>query len=101
MRIAVIFTGGTIGSCIKDDFIGIDNKMQYVLLKNHEHDNEITFETYSPYSILSENLSANEINLLQEEISKRLSEGFDGIIVTHGTDTLQYSTARSASRAKP
>lgn len=92
MRIAVIFTGGTIGSCIKDDFIGVDNKMQYVLLKNYESDNEITFETYSPYSILSENLSANELNLLQEEISKRLLEDFDGIIVTHGTDTLQYSS---------
>ncbi len=37
MNIAVIFTGGTIGSCIKNDFIGVDNKMQYVLLKNYEN----------------------------------------------------------------
>ncbi len=92
MKIAVIFTGGTIGSCVKDDFIGVDNKMQYVLLKKYENDNEITFETFSPYSILSENLSANELNLLQEEISKRLDENYDGIIVTHGSDTLQCSS---------
>jgi L-asparaginase len=92
MRIAVIFTGGTIGSCVKDDFIGVDNKMQYVLLKKYENDNEITFETSSPYSILSENLSANELNLLQEEILKKLSENYDGIIVTHGSDTLQFSS---------
>ncbi len=92
MRIAVIFTGGTIGSCIKDEYIGVDNKMQYELLQKYENDNEITFKTFSPYSILSENLSANELNLLQEEISKRLAENYDGIIVTHGSDTLQCSS---------
>lgn len=92
MKIAVIFTGGTIGSCIKDDFIGVDNKMQYVLLKNYENDNEIVFDTSSPYSILSENLSAKELNLLQKEIAEKLSQDFDGIIVTHGSDTLQYSS---------
>ena len=92
MKIAVIFTGGTIGSCVKNDFIGVDNKMQYVLLKKYEDDNEITFETSSPYSILSENLSADELNLLQEEISKKLLGDYDGIIVTHGSDTLQYSS---------
>ena len=92
MKIAVIFTGGTIGSCVKDDFIGVDSKMQYVLLKKYENDNEITFETFSPYSILSENLSANELNILQKEIAEKLSQDFDGIIVTHGSDTLQYSS---------
>ena len=92
MKIAVIFTGGTIGSCVKDNFIGVDNKTQYILLKKYENDNEITFETSSPYSILSENLSANELNLLQEEISKKLLGNYDGIIVTHGSDTLQYSS---------
>lgn len=92
MKIAVIFTGGTIGSCEKNNFIGVDNKMQYVLLKKYENDNEIAFETSSPYSILSENLSADELNLLQKEIAEKLSRDFDGIIVTHGTDTLQYTS---------
>ena len=92
MKIAVIFTGGTIGSCLKGDFIGVDNKMQYVLLKDYENDNEIVFETSCPYSILSENLSANELNLLQKEIKEKLSQDYDGIIVTHGSDTLQCSS---------
>jgi L-asparaginase len=30
--------------------------------------------------------------LLQREISDRISENYDGIIVTHGSDTLQYSS---------
>ncbi|MBQ8767693.1 MAG: asparaginase [Clostridia bacterium] len=92
MKIAVIFTGGTIGSCIKDDFIGVDNKMQYVLLKEFENDSDIEFSISSPYSILSENLSANELNLLQKEIAEKLAGNYDGIIVTHGTDTLQYTS---------
>ncbi len=92
MKIAVIFTGGTIGSSIQNDFISVDNKTKYLLLKKYENDNEIIFDTSSPYSILSENLSAKELNLLQEEISKKLSGNFDGIIVTHGSDTLQYAS---------
>ena len=40
MKIAVIFTGGTIGSCVKGDFIDVDNKMQYVLLKKYENDTD-------------------------------------------------------------
>ena len=92
MKIAVIFTGGTIGSCVKGDFIGVDDKMKYALLKNYDNDNGIIFETSSPYSILSENLSANELNLLQKEIDEKLAKNFDGIIVTHGSDTLQCSS---------
>lgn len=92
MKIAVIFTGGTIGSSVKENFIGVDNKMQYALLKEYQNDTEIEFKAYSPYTILSENLSANELNLLQKEIGDRLTQDFDGIIVTHGSDTLQCSS---------
>ena len=92
MKIAVIFTGGTIGSRTNDKWITVDASTKYDLLKHYENDKNITFETFSPYNILSENLSANELNLLQKEVSDRLSENFDGIIVTHGSDTLQYSS---------
>ncbi len=92
MKIAVIFTGGTIGSSVQNDYISVDSKTKYLLLKKYENDNEIDFDTSEPYSILSENLSANELNLLQKEISEKLSRDFDGIIVTHGSDTLQYSS---------
>lgn len=94
MKISVIFTGGTIGSLAKNSWVGLDNSTQYMLLKNYScTDSEIVFETSSPYTILSENLSAAELNALQEEIAKKLTENVDGIIVTHGTDTLQYTAA--------
>ena len=92
MKIAVIFTGGTIGSRTNDKWITVDATTKYDLLKHYENDKDITFKAFSPYNILSENLSANELNLLQKEIGDRLTETYDGIIVTHGSDTLQYSS---------
>ncbi len=92
MRIAVIFTGGTIGSRTNDKWITVDATTKYDLLKHYENDKDVSFETFSPYNILSENLSAKELNLLQKEISNRLTENYDGIIVTHGSDTLQCSS---------
>lgn len=92
MKIAVIFTGGTIGSRTNDKWITVDTSTKYDLLKYYENDKDVTFKTFSPYNILSENLSAKELNLLQKEICDRLSEDYDGIIVTHGSDTLQYSS---------
>ncbi len=92
MKIAVIFTGGTIGSRTNDKWITVDSSTGYDLLRYYENDNEISFCTFSPYNILSENLSAKELNLLQKEIQDRLSENYDGIIVTHGSDTLQCTS---------
>jgi len=92
MKIAVIFTGGTIGSRTNDKWITVDATTKYDLLKYYEDDKDITFEAFSPYNILSENLSAKELNMLQKEINDRLIENYDGIIVTHGSDTLQCTS---------
>ena len=93
MKILVIFTGGTIGSSIKKGWADVDQSTQYTLLQNFQNVPGISFETCSPFSVLSENLSATELNLLQKELQEHMSQDFDGIIVTHGTDTLQYTAA--------
>ncbi|MBQ6946695.1 MAG: asparaginase [Clostridia bacterium] len=95
MKIAVIFTGGTIGSRCKDEWIGVDPATRYVLLKPFENKG-FDFIPFAPYTILSENLSATELNLLQDAVSTALADRPDGIIVTHGTDTLQYTAAALA-----
>ena len=91
MKILVIFTGGTIGTSVKNGWADIDTNTKYVLLNGYNNKDNIEFVTASPYSTLSENLSAKHLNLLQKEIADNLAKDFDGIIVTHGTDTLQYS----------
>ena len=93
MKISVIFTGGTIGAVVRDGWMSSDDSAKYILLANYEKKGtDVFFETSSPYTVLSENLSANEMNILLSEIKKELSKDCDGIIVTHGTDTLQYSS---------
>lgn len=92
MRVLVAFTGGTIGSCVSKTSVTLDNSTKYTLLSCFENrEPAVEFEVSTPYSILSENLSAKELNLLQKEIEKNIHKDYDGIIVTHGTDTLQYA----------
>jgi len=56
MKILVIFTGGTIGTSIKNGWADIDNNAKYVLLDSYNNKHKIEFVTASPYSTLSENL---------------------------------------------
>jgi len=93
MRIFVVFTGGTIGSCVGNDSMNLDDSAKYTLLKHFEYlKPEVEFEVSAPYGILSENLSGFELNLLQNTLGEALGRDYDGIIVTHGTDTIQYTS---------
>ncbi len=44
-------------------------------------------------NMLSENMNFSHYNLLTREIQKEIKAGVDGIIITHGTDTLHYTSA--------
>jgi len=92
MKILVIFTGGTIGSKTKNGWISTDKYTGYTLINSYKKRDDVEFVCHNPYTILSENLSEKEINLIQKEIADNLDCGYDGIIVTHGTDTLQYTS---------
>lgn len=97
MKILVIFTGGTIGSAVSDGWISPTDDMKYLLIKKYREltSDDTEFVTLNPYTILSENLSADNLNSLIKCVGENI-EKYDGIIVTHGTDTLQYSAAALA-----
>ena len=92
MKITVIFTGGTIGSIVgSDGYISPDRGQPYKLLKDCEG---IEFHTREPYRILSEHLDGEHLNLLADVVRQEMKDQENaGIIITHGTDTLQYSAA--------
>lgn len=95
MNILVIFTGGTIGSSVTDGWISPDKQTKKLLIENYlsKHNNDIQFSYKEPYSILSENLDSSHLNRLIKEIREESKKDYDGIIVTHGTDTLQFSAS--------
>lgn len=93
MKTALIFTGGTIGSEVKaDGYIAPDDNGKRGILSGYD---DADFDIFTPYTILSENLDDKHIMSLLECIGKNL-ENHNGVIVCHGTDTLQYSAAAAA-----
>ena len=96
-KILVVFTGGTIGSTAAAGTINTSSEAPFKLIqqfqqhyKNHQ---QIHFSTIQPLQILSENLAPCVWQTLITAIEVQQPEQFDGIIITHGTDTLAYSAA--------
>lgn len=103
-RILVVFTGGTIGSApdsgvlrpagesagrfLLSSFVDEKQKLFEECFRQ-----KISFDTASPYEILSENLDGSYLERLEACILKKGVENYEGIVVTTGTDTLAYSSA--------
>lgn len=95
MNILVIFTGGTIGSSVLGTTISTNKNNTYLLLDMFKKatNKNINFETAEPYYALSENNTGKNFEMLISYVSDALGKNYDGIIITHGTDTLQYTSA--------
>ncbi|MFZ2168334.1 MAG: asparaginase domain-containing protein [Methylococcaceae bacterium] len=96
-NILLVFTGGTIGSAANEGTINTSGATQFKLIqqfrqryKNNQH---IRFSTIQPLEILSENLAPPAWQTLISAIEAAQPNQFDGIIITHGTDTLAYTAA--------
>jgi L-asparaginase len=96
-NILVVFTGGTIGSKASDGAISTSSDASFKLLqlfqlhyKNHQ---KIQFKTIQPLQILSENLAPAAWETLIEAIEAENPGQYDGIIISHGTDTLAFTAA--------
>lgn len=96
MNILVLFTGGTIGSSIQDGLISLkeDNKYKLIKMYREKTGDGQEFDVDTPYTVLSENLNGTHITKLVRSISGHLKgRKYNGIIITHGTDTLPYMAA--------
>jgi L-asparaginase len=94
MKLLIIFTGGTIGSSVKDGYISVDSENIKRLIDSVTacDDRQLMADVVNPYTILSETLDGTHIASLVRCINENV-ENYDGIIVCHGTDTLQYTAA--------
>ena len=94
MKIKVILTGGTIDSELSGGVLSpVASPAAKLEAAYRKSGGRADFEFSSPFTVLSENLCAEYLNMLVENILSAYKGGFDKIIVCHGTDTLQYSAA--------
>lgn len=95
--ILLVFTGGTIGSQAADGTINTSSSAGFKLLQLFaERDSDpasVSFKTLQPLQILSENLHPRHWPQLIAAIEAEDLSRYDGIIITHGTDTLAFSAA--------
>ena len=94
-NILVVFTGGTIGSVASGGTINTSDTTSFKLIRlfeqHYENHRQIHFDTIQPLQILSENLAPNAWKTLIAAIEAARPDQYDGIIITHGTDTLAYT----------
>ena len=95
MKILVIFTGGTIGSSANNRVISPNEENTRLLLEmyKNEYGADTQFVTAQPYYTLSENNTGKTLSQLISFVCNKMNDDYSGIIVTHGTDTLQFSAA--------
>jgi L-asparaginase len=93
-NILLVSTGGTIGSTVQAGSIDTSSNAQLKLLQlfqQHDSHSDIHFHCVQPLQLLSENLAPPVWQTLISAIEVETLENYDGIIVTHGTDTLAYT----------
>ncbi|WKJ90519.1 asparaginase domain-containing protein [Methylomonas montana] len=96
-NILLVFTGGTIGSQLDGNTINTNGNAGFKLLQRFaEQDTKpdsVSFKTLQPLQILSENLHPSHWPKIIASIESEDLRQFDGIVVTHGTDSLAFSAA--------
>ena len=96
-KILVVLTGGTIGSTCSDGVREIAGDSPYMLIREFRRAFPgyagCGLEVVNPFSILSENLTCGVWSSLYSTLSGAVRQHYDGIIVTHGSDTLAYTAA--------
>lgn len=89
-KIAVITTGGTIGSTTQGGTIHVSQHQNPVIGRALDG---LEYKVFSPLNILSENARPDTWNQIAQAVLSLRWEDCAGIIIMHGTDTLCYTGA--------
>ncbi len=92
-KICVIFTGGTIGSYSNGGVVDLKPETSSLLIEKYRErfGNGICFDELRPLNILSENMQPSDLEKMADCIRGVNTDEYDGIILTHGTDTLCFT----------
>ena len=93
--IAILHTGGTIASKVDYSTGGVFANFtpDEILAMFPELKDIANIKSRLVSNMFSEDIRFGHYNILAKEVEKEIKDGADGIIVTHGTDTLHYTSA--------
>ena len=94
-RIALISTGGTIASRIDYKTGGVRAALSadelYAMVP--ELNDIASIDTYPLIQEYSENITHRHWSMIAEDVKEKIEQGYDGVVVAHGTDTMHYTSA--------
>jgi len=94
-KVSIISTGGTIASKVDYKTGAVSPALSARDLYDSvpELGEVAEIRTEILYSLLSENLSPSHWKSIAQSVVKHIREGADGVVITHGTDTMGYTAA--------
>jgi len=97
-NLKIISTGGTIASKVdyRTGAVTSQFSSEEILAEVPELKEICNIDSMLLYNILSENMKPRNWIELSNEIYKSIKDGHDGVIVTHGTDTMAYTSSAIA-----
>lgn len=99
MRVAAVFTGGTIGCASEGATVDVAQEPPRRLLEQWSvaHPGDVEFDVSEPFRILSEDATPAHWEHLARHLKRRIVEHkVDAIVVLHGSDTLPWTASALA-----
>jgi glutamyl-tRNA(Gln) amidotransferase subunit D len=94
-KISIISTGGTITSKVDYKTGGVSplTNPEELIANIPELEKLANIKLISPFSKLSENMSPEDWQTIADTVVSEINRGVEGVIVTHGTDTLHFTAS--------
>ncbi len=94
-NVSILSTGGTIASKVdyRTGAVTSQFSAEDIMSSIPELEEIANYEGKVIYNILSENMKVEYWQELARSVASEIREGVDGVIVTHGTDTMTYTAA--------
>ena len=101
--VAILSTGGTIASRVdyRTGAVTAQSTANEIIAAIPELEEIANYRSRVVYNILSENMRAEYWIVLARAIFEEINKGADGIIITHGTDTMGYTAAALSFMIEP
>jgi len=94
-KVSILHLGGTISSFVNKKTGGVSSKYspKDILKLYPEIKSIVKISSKLIRNMWSQDMRFTHYNLLAKEIQKEIKKGTQGIIITHGTDTLHYTSS--------